>query len=135
MTAIRVALTRRWAQIWTSSAKATANSPVTSSAAQTVAPRGTDRSPSAIAIARKATQATATCDEREREDVVAVGVALDHHDLERLRDGAHEDEQVARRRALGNAGQQREAEEREPDGRPELARDRRPEERERRAAA
>jgi len=55
--AIRVALIRRCAHTWIRYASALAKTPVTTSAAQTVQPRGIVTSPSATAMARKPTNA------------------------------------------------------------------------------
>ena len=73
--------------------------PVTSSAAQTVAPCGTARSPQARAIAVKAPQAASISTSVSAGGVVARRVALHQDDLQRVRRGAREDREVARDRA------------------------------------
>src|SRR5215204_6035991 len=131
MIAIRVALTRCCAQICTSIANATANSPVTSNAAQTVVPCGTERSPSATAIAPNTTHAVATSTNVSANTSKRFAYRSTHHDLQRLRESAQKDEQVAGARALRRSREQRETDQREADGRPEHARDARAKERER----
>ncbi len=101
---------------------------MTISADQTVQPRGTVSSSNASGDGTERDGGGRHLHEGEREDVEAVRVPLDHHDVEGLHERADQDEQVSPPGALRNTREEGEPDERERDSGPQRPRDRRPEE-------
>ena len=106
--AVRVALVRRCAHVWTRKASALAKMPVTSSALQTVQPaRHLD-------LAERDRDDCEAGEGREHlglsegDRVVARRIALHQDDLQRVGGRPQEHEQVAERIARADAGEQRE---------------------------
>ena len=107
--AARAAVVRDWTQVATRYPSAPAKTPVTTSAYQTVPPRGSVELAAAIAIAAKHGTRDRHLQERQRPRVVARREPLHRDDLERLGDGVAEHERVARRRPAGHAVEQQRA--------------------------
>ena len=126
--AVREALIRRCAQVWTRKPSALAKIPVTRSAYHTVHPLGSSSWPSATGDDGEARECGEHLRLRERDGVVARRISLHQHDLERVRGGAEQDEQVAARIADTDPREQRQPAHRERDPEPDQPADLRPEE-------